>query len=63
MSGVKRTLLAYAVGIAVLLPAAAVGESLGVSGWGDTGIAVAVMFLISFIDREGFYGPREPGSG
>jgi hypothetical protein len=60
MNGVSRTLLAYAVGVALLAPLTIVAESLEVGSWGRTGIVVAVMLLISLIDREGFYGSREP---
>ena len=44
------------------LPALVVAESLGVGSWGITGIAVAIGLLVTLIDREGFYGPREPPS-
>jgi hypothetical protein len=62
MSAMKRTVLAFAVGAAVLTPIAIVAENAGVGSWGMTGILVLVMFLVSFIDREGFYGPRDNGT-
>jgi hypothetical protein len=60
MSGVNRTLLAFAAIVPLSIPAVIVAESLGVGSWGWTGIAVAIALLVSLIDREGFYGPREP---
>jgi hypothetical protein len=60
MNGVNRTLLAFAALVALGLPAFIVAESLGVGSWGMTGIGVVIMFLVSLIDREGFYGSREP---
>ncbi|MGI8660876.1 MAG: hypothetical protein ACR2LH_07580 [Thermoleophilaceae bacterium] len=52
-----RGLLAFLVGVVVLIPLVIVAESIGIGSWGMTGIGFAVMLLISLIDREGFYGP------
>jgi hypothetical protein len=62
MSRVNRTVLAFAALVPLTIPAAIVAESLEVGSWGMTGITVVIMFLVSLIDREGFYGPREPPS-
>jgi hypothetical protein len=60
MSGVHRLVLVTAALIALCLPAVVVAESLGVGSWGMTGITVAIALLVTLIDREGFYGPRDP---
>ena len=62
MNGVQRLLLVTVALFALGLPALVVAESLGVGSWGITGIAVAIGLLVTLIDREGFYGPREPPS-
>jgi hypothetical protein len=59
MSAVNRTLLAFAAIVPLTVPAVIVAESLEVGSWGMTGITVVIMFLVSLIDREGFYGPRD----
>jgi len=53
-----RGLLAFLVGVVVLIPLVIVAESIGIGSWGMTGLGFVVMLLISLIDREGFYGPR-----
>lgn len=58
MTSMRRGLLAFSIGVVVLIPLAVAGESIGIGSWGMTGIGFAVMLLISLIDREGFYGPR-----
>lgn len=62
MSAMPRLVLASLVGVAVLIPLAMIGEALDFGSWGMTGIGFAVMLLVSAIDREGFYGPREDDS-
>jgi hypothetical protein len=61
ISTVNRTFLAFALA-ALVFPLGMVAESLGVGSWGGTAIVVAAMLLVSLVDREGFYGPREPPS-
>jgi hypothetical protein len=60
MSDVNRTFLAFAALVVLLVPLVKVAKSLDVGSWGLTAIGVAVMLLVSLIDREGFYGSREP---
>jgi len=57
MNCMGRGLLAFLVGVVVLIPLVIVAESIGIGSWGMTGIGFAVMLLISVVDREGFYGP------
>jgi hypothetical protein len=33
---------------------------LGGSGWGLTAATTPAMLIASLVDRDGFYGPREP---
>lgn len=63
MKPMRRTLLAFSVGVVLLVPIVIVAESAGVGSWGLTGLGIAVMLVISLLDREGFYGPRERRSG
>ena len=58
MTCMGRGLLAFLVGVVVLIPLVIVAESIGIGSWGMTGLGFVVMLLISLIDREGFYGPR-----
>jgi hypothetical protein len=59
MTGVNRTLLAFAAIVPLGILGVIVAEALEVGSWGLTGITVVIMFLVSLIDREGFYGPRD----
>ncbi len=56
MKPVSRTALAFTVGIALAVTAGVVGKQLAFGSWGFTGLAVAVVLVVSLIDREGFYG-------
>jgi hypothetical protein len=62
MTGVNRTALAFLVGIAIAVPVGVLAANAGVSSWGRTGIVLLLMLLVSLIDREGFYGPRDNGT-
>jgi hypothetical protein len=62
MSVMNRTVLAFVVGAAITVPVGVLADNVGVGSWGMTGIAVLLMFLVSLIDREGFYGPRDNGA-
>jgi hypothetical protein len=57
----RRTLIAFALGVTLLVPLVLVADDAGVGSWGLTGIGVAVMLLMSLVDRDWFYGaePRE----
>lgn len=60
MRTMKRTFIAFVVGGAVLVPLTILGERLDVGSWVGTATVVLAMFVTSLVDREGFYGPRDP---
>ena len=61
MIRMNRTVLAAVVGVILTIPAALLAESLGIDdGWPLVGVALVIGFIVSLVDREGFYGPREP---
>ncbi len=53
-----RTLPALTVAALAAVPAVVIGKALGFGSLGWFAIVLALMFLASAIDREGFYGPR-----
>jgi hypothetical protein len=57
----KRALLAFLAGLLLCIPAAIVGHTLNFGGFAWLVTLVALMFVTSLFDREGFYGPRDPG--
>jgi hypothetical protein len=52
-----RTLLAFAVGGALAVFLALIGEALEFGGLAWLAGLVVVLVLASLVDREGFYGP------
>lgn len=57
----NRTLLALLAGVALLVPVVAIGEALGFGSLAWIAAIMAIVVVVSLIDREGFYGPRPPG--
>lgn len=62
MTSMRRTLIAFVVGGAVLVPLTILGEHLDFGSWAGTATVVLAMFVASFVDRDGFYGPRDAKS-
>lgn len=61
MTRMNRTVLAVLVGVMLAIPVGLIAGSWGIkSGWALTGITVLIGLIVTLIDREGFYGPREP---
>ena len=61
MKDVNRTLLAMLIGSALVVPVVAIGEALGFGSLAWIAAIMAILVLVSLIDREGFYGPpRRP---
>lgn len=58
MSPMSRTLLAFLVAAVAAVPAVVIGKALGFGDLGWFALMLALMFLASAVDREGFYGPR-----
>jgi hypothetical protein len=56
MSGVNRTVLAFAVAALLAVAFGVVGNALGVGSWGFTVLALVAVLLATLVDREGFYG-------
>jgi hypothetical protein len=52
---------ALPIGALACVPVAMVGKALDFGSWAWFGALLALMFFASLFDREGFYGPREPG--
>jgi hypothetical protein len=42
------------------VPSILIALQLGTSGWGLTAATTPAMLIASLVDRDGFYGPREP---
>jgi hypothetical protein len=57
----KRALLAFLAGLLLCIPAAIVGHALNFGGFAWLVTLAVLMFVTSLFDREGFYGPRDPG--
>jgi hypothetical protein len=55
-----RTLLAFLVAFVLGVPSILIALQLGASGWGLTAATTPAMLIASLVDRDGFYGPREP---
>lgn len=62
MSTVNRPLVAALVGILLVIPIAIVGDAVGFGSLAWIVAILAIGFIVSLIDREGFYGPRS-GAG
>ncbi len=58
MKSVNRTLLAMLIGAALVVPVVAIGEALGFGSIAWIAAIMAILVVVSLIDREGFYGPR-----
>jgi tRNA A37 threonylcarbamoyladenosine dehydratase len=56
MSGVNRTVLAFAVAAVLAVAIGVGGNALGLGSWGFTALALVAVLLVSLVDREGFYG-------
>jgi hypothetical protein len=64
MKLMKRTILAFLALVPLVLGAMLIADALGLSerSWGTTAMVVAAGLIATLIDREGFYGPRDPRS-
>lgn len=62
MSNVNRGLLSFLVGAALAVPVTFIGEALDFGGLAWLAALVALMFVASLVDREGFYGEPHPFS-
>jgi hypothetical protein len=60
MNSVMRFGLTVLVGGILLVPVVAIAEALDFGGLAWLVAFVVVLLLASLVDREGFYGPREP---
>ena len=58
MNAMHRGLLAALVGVGLVVPLAIVGDAVGFSSLVWIAAILAVGFIVSLVDREGFYGPR-----
>ena len=58
MTGMSRTLLAALVGVALLVPVVAIAEAIRFGSLAWVAAIMAVLGVVSLVDREGFYGPR-----
>ncbi len=58
MKPVNRTVLAFVVGVVLAIPLTVVGEALDFASLAWIPAVLALLLLVSLIDREGFYGPR-----
>ena len=58
LAEIHGTVLAFLVLAVAVVPAVLIGKALDFGGVGWFGVLIALMFLASAIDREGFYGPR-----
>ena len=56
MSGVSRTVLAFAVAAALAVVIGVVGTQLALGSWGFTALALVALLLVTLVDRAGFYG-------
>jgi len=54
----SRTLLAALVGVALLVPVVAIAEAIRFGSLAWVAAIMAVLVVVSLVDREGFYGPR-----
>ena len=61
MRAMNRTVLALLVGVALAIPVALIGEALGFGSLAWIAAVMAIVVVVSLIDREGFYGtPTRP---
>jgi hypothetical protein len=60
MNSVMRFGLTVLVGGILLVPVVAIAEALDFGALAWLVAFVVVLLLASLVDREGFYGPREP---
>jgi hypothetical protein len=65
MSGMrmtKRTWLAFVVAAVLGAPSMLLASSIGASGWAVTLAGLPAMLIGSLVDRDWFYGPRDPSA-
>jgi predicted branched-subunit amino acid permease len=56
MAGMSRAIQVVLATVTVGIALGVVGEALGFSGWAYLAGLLVAMMLVSFVDRDGFYG-------